>query len=216
MTEKYSLKLKKSRGLGVKKTAVGLKDILIIVDSGVYKMKKVLFVIFLTTLFSSAVWAHRGAKNEIDTCRFTVGDEVIHFSAYTPKETGGTSYCHFIPNVETTHLVFDYEGTKLRNTTVEFEITKEPEGQRIFYQKPEKIKKGSVDAVVDFAQFGAGEYLSHITIMYKGEKLDSHLPFSVGIAEEKGGLPYKIIIPILLMIISFFVVPMVVKAKRDS
>jgi hypothetical protein len=33
---------------------------------------------------------------------------------------------------------------------VEFEVTKEPEGTRVFYQAPEKIKKGTVDAKVDF------------------------------------------------------------------
>ena len=193
-----------------------LNDILKAIAGCLTTTQKILYILCLSGAFLSTAYAHRGAKNEVDTCRFSVGSEVIHFSAYTPKESGGTSYCHFIPNVGVTHLVFDYEGKKLRNTTVEFEITKEPDGDRIFYQQPEKIKKGSVDAIVDFNQFGAGEYLSHVTIMYKGEKLDSHLSFSVGVGEGKGGIPYKIVIPILLMIVSFFVVPIVVKARQDK
>jgi hypothetical protein len=216
MKEKYRLKQRDFKRYGFGRRNSNLNGVSKTFGGGVRTMQKVLFMLFLGVIFLSTASAHRGAKNEVDTCRFSVGDEVIHFSAYTPTATGGTSYCHFIPNVDTTHLVFDYEGKKLRNTTVEFEITKEPEGTRIFHQKPEKIKKGSVDAVVDFKQFGAGEYLSHVTIMYKGEKLDSHLPFSVGVAEEKGGLPYKILIPILLMIISFFAVPLVIKAKQKK
>ena len=161
----------------------------------------ILSVLFLSLILPSTANAHRGAKNEVDTCRFSVGDEVIHFSAYTPTFTGGKSYCHGIPNIGLTHLVFDYEGKKLRNTTVEFEITKEPEGTRIYYHEPEKIKKGSVDAQIDFAKFGAGDYLAHVTILYKGEKLDSHLPFSIGVASEDDGMPFIIKVALILLVI---------------
>jgi len=167
----------------------------------------ILSVLFLSLVLPGAVFAHRGAKNEIDTCRFTVGNEVIHFSAYTPTFTGGEGFCRSIPNVGETHLVFDYEGNKLRKTTVEFEITKEPEGTRIFYQKPEKIKKGSVDALVNFDNVGAGagHYLAHVTIFYKGEKLDSHLPFSVGTEPENETNWVVIIISIILLIVGIVV-----------
>ena len=43
-----------------------------------------LTVMLLSLFFSSTATAHRGAKNEIDTCRISVGNEVVHFSAYTP------------------------------------------------------------------------------------------------------------------------------------
>lgn len=172
-------------------------------------------VLFIGLLLSSVANAHRGARNEVDTCRFSVGSEIIHFSAYTPALTGGQDYCHDIPDVGLAHLVFDYEGKKLRNTTVEFEITKEPEGTRIYYQKPEKIKKGSVDAKIDFNKYGAGSYLAHVTIMHKGEKLDSHLPFSVGTDPDDSGVPYKIIIPIILVIITLIVVSVTTKRKDD-
>ena len=151
--------------------------------------------------------AHRGAKNAIDTCRFSVGSEVIHFSAYTPTFSDGESFCHSIPNIGETHLVFDYEGNKLRKTTVEFEITKEPEGTRIFYQKPKKIKKSSVNAKINFnaENAGAGHYLAHVTIMYQGEKLDSHLSFSVGIEPEDEGNIVVLTASIILLLIGLVV-----------
>ncbi len=155
----------------------------------------------LLLILPNTASAHRGAKGEVDTCRISVGKEVVHFSAYTPRSSGGRSFCHAIPNVELTHLVIDYEGKKLRHTTVEFEVTKEPEGARIFYQKPEKIKKGSIDVIVDFGQYGAGDYLTHITIANQGETIDAHLPFSVGVDPDEDKIPYKIIIPFILVII---------------
>lgn len=173
----------------------------------------ILSIIFLSLLLPAAANAHRGAKNEIDTCRFSVGSEVIHFSAYTPTFSDGESFCHSIPNIGDTHLVFDYEGNRLRKTTVEFEITKEPDGTRIFYQKPEKIKKGSVDAKINFNMPGAGigHYLAHVTIMHKGEKLDSHLPFSVGMEPEDEGLSVVAIASIILAIIGLIVFTIMVR-----
>jgi len=170
--------------------------------------------LLLSLFFSPIATAHRGAKNEVDTCRISVGNEVVHFSAYTPTLTPGESYCHTIPEVEPAHLVIDYEGTKLRNTTVEFEVTKEPEGTRVYYQKPQKIKKGSWDAKIDFSNSGAGKYLTHITIMNQGEKLDSHIPFTVGIEEDN--FPYKLFIPIVLVIITLIVIQIKVKNRESS
>lgn len=175
----------------------------------------ILSVLFLTLFLSSTANAHRGAKGEVDTCRFSVGKEVVHFSAYTPSSSGGQSYCHAIPYIELTDLVIDYEGKNLRNTTVEFEVTKEPEGTRILYQAPEKFKKGSVDFKIDFAQYGAGDYLTHVTIVSNGETVDAHLPFSVGVDPENSGIPYKIIIPFILVIIILITMKMM-SIKRDD
>jgi len=181
----------------------------------------ILIILLLSLAIPITANAHRGAKNEIDTCRFSVGSEVIHFSAYTPTFSGGEGFCHSIPNVGETHLVFDYEGNKLRQTTVEFEITKEPEGARIFYQKPEKVKKGSIDAKVNFDKVGAGagHYLAHVTIMYQGEKLDSHLPFSVGVEPEDDGVSFVLIVSIILAIIGLVVFTIMVRkfnAKKEA
>jgi len=176
-----------------------------------------IFAIFLISIFTTIpANAHRGAKGEGDACRIYVGTEVVHFAAYTPTFTKGESYCKAIPNIGLTHIVIDYEGKKLRDSTVEFEITKEPEGTRVFYQKPEKIKKGSMDAKVDFTNFGEGEYLTHVTIVDQGEKLDSHLSFTVGIEIEEDNIPYKLIIPVVLVIISLIAMNIVVNRKEKA
>lgn len=135
-------------------------------------------------VWPSSVFAHRGAVEEIDPCRIRVGFEKIHFTAYTPTITAGQEYCNVIPNLGPTNLVFDYEGKKLRDVSVEFEITKEPEGTRVFYQEPQKIKTGTVNGLVDFSQFGAGDYLAHVAIVHEGRKLDTHLPLSVGVGGD--------------------------------
>ncbi|MDF1584345.1 MAG: hypothetical protein RQ733_03825 [Methyloprofundus sp.] len=187
-----------------------------IIKFPVQPIRAVLSICLLSLFIAAPAHAHRGAKGQSDACRIAVGTEVVHFSAYTPTFTKGESYCEAIPNLGLTHIVIDYEGKKLRDSTVEFEITKEPEGTRVFYQKPEKIKKGSMDAKVDFTNFGAGEYLTHVTIVDQGEKLDSHLPFSVGIEIEEDNIPYKLIIPIILVIISLIGVNIVVNKKEKA
>lgn len=174
-----------------------------------------LSVLFLSIALPSTVNAHRGVSTGLDTCRIPVGDEVIHFTAYTP-ESGGTGLCRIIPTVSLTDLVFDYEGQKLRKTTVEFEITKEPEGTQVFYQAPEKIKKGSVDAKVDFRKHGPGNYLAHITIDYKGEKLDSHLPFSVGLEAQDSGPPGFVSFLIAILVLVLIGMVIMSRSKKNQ
>lgn len=147
----------------------------------------------------SAVYAHRGASNEVDACNILVGHERVHFTAYMPKFSN-KEYCQSIPHLGATNLVFDYEGKSLRNLTVEFEVTKEPEGTRIFYQEPTKIKSGTVNGVVDFSKFGAGNYLAHVAIVHKDKSMDSHIPFSVGLEDESSdNLPIKSMFIVLLI-----------------
>jgi len=148
-------------------------------------VRVVLSALFLSMTFSAPSYSHRGAADEVDVCRIRVGAEKIHFTAYTPTFTQSEGFCRFIPNVGMTNLIFDYEGKKLRDVSIEFEVTKEPEGSRIFYQEPQKAKTGSVKADIDFSKYGAGDYLAHVTIVHDGEKLDTHLPFAVGVAEDK-------------------------------
>jgi hypothetical protein len=97
-----------------------------------------------------------------------------------------------------------------------FEVTKEPEGTRVFYQAPEKIKKGTVDAKVDFTPYGAGNYLAHITIEHEGRKLDSHLPFSVGMESAEGGMSFMVMA--LLVILAAVVLGMMFmsRAKKEQ
>ena len=152
-------------------------------------------VILCALLFSivlpQSAYAHRGSDDETDPCRIQVGYEWIHFSAYTPTFTGNKNYCKAIPDVGVTNLVFDYEGKKLRKVSIEFEVTKEPEGTRIFYRPPDTSKSGTVDGTVDFSQFGPGNYRAHVTLVDGEKKLDTHIPFAVGIEDDESYIGIK-------------------------
>ncbi len=163
----------------------------------------ILSLLIVGFLLPSTGYAHRGAIDEVDPCRIKVGNEWVHFTAYTPEVTAGKGYCNNIPQVGMTNLVFDYEGKELRHVSVEFEITKEPEGTRVFYQEPKKILTGTVNGVVDFGKFGPGDYLAHVTIIDKGEKIDKHVPFSVGMGDDSEGgmMPFLILVLVLIIVI---------------
>ncbi len=160
----------------------------------------------LSVIFPAQVQAHRGAADEVDDCRIKVGFEYIHFSAYTPSISGSKTYCNKIPGVGETYLVFDYEGKKLRHVSIEYEITKEPEGTRVFFQKAAKILTGNVNQKVDFSQFGPGQYLAHVTVIDRDKKQDTHLPFEVGVELERSntGLILLILIGAVLALFIFF------------
>lgn len=147
----------------------------------------------LLFVLPSAVYAHRGASDEIDACNILVGHERVHFTAYTPTFSN-REYCQSIPHLGTTKLVFDYGGKSLRNLTVEFEVTKEPEGTRVFYLEPTKIKSGTVNGTVEFSKFGAGNYLVHVAIVHKDKSIDNHIPLSIGLEPEpSSNLPLKLL-----------------------
>ncbi|MGH8547442.1 MAG: hypothetical protein ACRERU_02335 [Methylococcales bacterium] len=174
-------------------------------------LRRLLFVntLIIGILAAPSAWTHGGVSVKIDSCRIpVVGDNWVHFSAYTPTLTADTEYCDSIPEIGPTNLVFDYENKQLRNMSVQFEITKEPEGNQIYYQPPEVQETGTVNAAIDFSQFGEGDYLAHVTLMNEGKKIDAHLPFSVG-----GGAPIAVLTGSLLAILGlvavFYYVPVV-------
>lgn len=146
------------------------------------------FLVFLSLLFSASIWAHGGAKGtDTDQCKVEIDGEWVHYTAYQPFKSPGTEYCAAIPEINTpTNLVFDYIGTKLRNIKMEYEITKEPEGKRIIYKKPEAHSTGTVNATHTFAE--SGKYLIHMKLIPEtGKPIDVHLGFSIG-----GGQPTSI------------------------
>lgn len=171
----------------------------------------------LTVALPSDVYAHRGASNEVDACNILVGHERVHFTAYTPLISNDKEYCQSIPKLGSTNLVFDYEGKSLRNLTVEFEVTKEPEGTRVFYQEPTKIKSGTVNGVVDFSKFGAGNYLAHVAIVHKDKSIDSHIPFSVGLEEESSdNLPIKALFIVTLIAVVVYLMKRAATGKQSA
>lgn len=175
-----------------------------------------LLVLFTMLMPVTPVWSHGGVSVEIDSCRIPVGNSWVHFTAYTPGITGDAEYCGTIPKQARTNFVFDYEDSRLRNMTVEFEITKEPEGKVIYHQDAAKQKTGSINAVVDFTQHPPGKYLAHVTLINGEERTDAHLPFTVGSTGPSSSDSLLMLVMVLgILIGAYFFVPSV-KEKVDS
>jgi hypothetical protein len=67
--------------------------------------------------------------------------------------------------------------------TVEFEVTKEPEGTRVFFQPAAKHKSGTVNLELPNGVPLPGKYLIHITLVPdqgEGDRLDAHMSFTAG------------------------------------
>ncbi|MDF1582219.1 MAG: hypothetical protein RQ733_03610 [Methyloprofundus sp.] len=134
--------------------------------------------------FSATLWAHGGAAGtDTDQCKFELEpDHWIHYTAYQPLAYPAEDFCGNLPDTDTmTQLVFDYQDIRFRNMAVEFEVTKEPEGTRVFFLEAKKHKSGSVILKLDNGVPEAGKYLIHITLIKDdGERLDAHMGFVAG------------------------------------
>ncbi len=152
------------------------------------------FLGLLGLLFSSVLWAHGGAAGtDTDQCKFELEtDHWIHYTAYQPNAYPGDEFCGSLPDVNTlTQLVFDYQDVRYRNMAVEFEVTKEPEGTRVFFRDAKKQKSGTVVLSLKNGVPEAGKYLIHITLhKNNGERLDAHMSFraGTGVAASRGSL----------------------------
>ena len=134
------------------------------------------FLALLGLMFSATVWAHGGAAGtDTDQCKFELQPtHWIHYTAYQPNAFPAEEFCGNLPGTNTlTQLVFDYQDMKYRNMLVEFEVTKEPEGNL-------ELPNGVAEA---------GQYLIHITLVpdptdtenrTQGERLDVHMGFKAG------------------------------------
>ena len=135
-------------------------------------------------LFSSTLWAHGGAAGtDTDQCKFELEpSHWIHYTAYQPVAFPAEEFCGRLPATDTkTQLVFDYQDMRYRNMMVEFEVTKEPEGTRIFYQEPKKHKSGTVILDLPEGVKEKSKYLIHITLIPdQGDRLDAHMSFTAG------------------------------------
>jgi hypothetical protein len=139
-------------------------------------------------MFSSALWAHGGATGtDTDQCKFELEkDHWIHYTAYQPKAYPAEEFCGNIPDTNSLiQLVFDYQDQRYRGMAVEFEVTKEPEGTRVFFEAAKKHKSGTVVLNLENGVPEVGKYLIHITLLQdSGERLDAHMGFKAG-----GGQP---------------------------
>lgn len=158
-------------------------------------LKKGLLVV-IGTLFTATVWAHGGAAGtDTDQCKFELEpSHWIHYTAYQPVAYPAEEFCGKLPGTDTkTQLVFDYQDMKYRNMLVEFEVTKEPEGTRVFFLPSAKHKKGTINLELPNGVPEAGQYLIHITLVpdandteprVQGERLDVHMGFKAGTGEK--------------------------------
>jgi hypothetical protein len=135
-------------------------------------------------LFSASLWAHGGAAGtDTDQCKFELEPgHWIHYTAYQPNAYPAEEFCANVPNInENTILVFDYQDMKYRDDTVEFEVTKEPEGKQVFFLAGAKHKKGTVELKLPSGVPEVGKYLIHITLVPdQGERKDVHMGFLAG------------------------------------
>ncbi|WKJ90032.1 hypothetical protein QZJ86_18795 [Methylomonas montana] len=152
------------------------------------------FLGLLGLLFSSALWAHGGAAGtDTDQCKFELEkDHWIHYTAYQPTAYPAEEFCGNIPDTGTlTQLVFDYQDQRYRNMAIEFEVTKEPEGKRVFFQAAEKHKSGTVILNLPQGVPDAGKHLIHITLLQdNGERLDAHMSFKAGAGQPTSKASY--------------------------
>jgi len=148
----------------------------------------------LGLFFSASLWAHGGAAGtDTDQCKFELEPtHWIHYTAYQPNSFPAEDFCGNIPNAnELTILVFDYQDMKYRDNTVEFEVTKEPEGKQVFFLPAAKHKKGSVELRLPQGVPEAGQYLIHITLVPdQGNRLDVHMGFKAGGGQVTSGKSY--------------------------
>jgi hypothetical protein len=156
----------------------------------------------LGTLFTATVWAHGGAAGtDTDQCKFELEpSHWIHYTAYQPSAYPAEEFCGKLPGTDTrTQLVFDYQDMRYRDMFVEFEVTKEPEGTRVFFLPSAKHKKGTINLELPNGVPEAGQYLIHITLLpdaavvdngVQGQRLDVHMGFKAGtgVAASKSSL----------------------------
>ncbi len=152
------------------------------------------FIVLFAVFFSASVWAHGGAAGtDTDQCKFELEpNHWIHYTAYQPKAFPAQDFCGNIPSLNTlTQLVFDYQDLRYRDRSVEFEVTKEPEGTRVFFQEAKKHKSGTVVLSLPNGVAEVGKYLIHITLLQdSGERLDAHMSFIAGKGEKTSNTTY--------------------------
>jgi hypothetical protein len=155
---------------------------------------KKIFLGLLGLFFSASLWAHGGAAGtDTDQCKFELEpSHWIHYTAYQPKSYPAEEFCGSLPGSATpTQLVFDYQDMRYRNMAIEFEVTKEPEGTRVFFMPAEKHKSGTVNLELPNGVPEAGKYLIHITLVPdQGDRLDAHMSFSAGGGEKTSTTSY--------------------------
>ncbi len=151
------------------------------------RLLSILFLALSPVLFSTA-WADGGGGGvETDFCRVDLAGETINFTAYVPQYSGPKAYCGEIPILGKTTLVFDLQGknftpTMLKKMKLGFELLKGKGdgGEAIFTKERKTYPTGTFNEVVDFSQYGEGNYTIRITTEHEGEEEEAHLAIVIG------------------------------------
>jgi hypothetical protein len=169
------------------------------------KSKNYLRKVFLGCLgliLSSAAWGHGGAKGtDTDQCKFELEKgHWLHYTAYQPKAYPAEEFCGSLPDTHAlTQLVFDYQDPRYKNMAIEFEVTKEPEGTRVYFSEAKKHKSGTVVLDLPDGVSDPGSYLIHITLLQdNGERLDAHMGFKAGTGQPANNTNIGIYILVFL------------------
>lgn len=153
-------------------------------------------VALIGLVFSASLWAHGGAAGtDTDQCKFELEpNHWLHYTAYQSKAYPGQDFCGDLPAIGTlTQLVFDYQDMRYRDMAIEFEVTKEPEGTRVFFEEAKKHKSGTVSLSLPNGVAEKGKYLIHITLLKdNGERLDAHMGFKAGGGEKTSSSAYAL------------------------
>lgn len=168
-------------------------------------LKTTLIMLGLLLLASAgATWADGGGGpggGSSGSCRVSLGNYLVTFTAYQPQLTGTAPYCSEIPELGKAAIVFDFETKALRNMTVGFEITKEPGATRVFYQPPVVHATGTFTRDINFTE--PGDYTARITLIHEGKQYDAQVPF--GVAEAHGfSTSTLVIIATILVALGYF------------
>lgn len=156
------------------------------------------------TLVPAISLADAGSGGHADACLVVVGPSKVHFAAYQPQASGTTEFCDQLPAPGDTILVFDYEGLGAHRISVEFEVIKQPGGDTVFSEAPKVFPTGTANFRVNFPE--PGNYLAHIAIVDAGgNKVDSHVPITVG-AAKSGGMNGTLVVGVILIagILAFY------------
>lgn len=134
-------------------------------------------------------------------CRLQLDSYLVSFTAYQPQLTGTSPYCVEIPETGNISIVFDLETKELRDKTLEFEITKEKGGARIFYQAPDKFPTGVFNRTINITE--PGDYFARVSLLEDGKKHDAQLKFHVA---ETHGIPLDMafLVALGLLVVGYF------------
>lgn len=113
--------------------------------------------ILAATLYTSAAAAHGNVTMEEDSCMRSIGESLIHLSAYQPQNDIEGHYCTEIPQTGETIIVVDLVDPSLRNMPISVKVYQgqnNTEGQPILDLPPHYYDDGVISTSVSLLESG--------------------------------------------------------------